>query len=210
MISHALTIVVNELNNHLVEVYKMGPGSNVGLGNMAEGFGNSLGTSGIPRDMLILSLVNIKEEKALKNLPNYVRDDVAIKAIYQNPPIFLNCYILVVATHTNYTNALTMLSRAIRFFQFKNVFTQDNVAPASMNSTIDPRDQLETFKLSFEIFSPTMEDVNYLWSTLGGKQYPFALYVLRLIELQFKAIQSESSLITEVAKDFYVKPPVGN
>ena len=208
MISHALTIVMNELNRHLADTYGGGDGSpQVALGNMAEGIASAPGSSGVPRDRLILSMVNIKEEKALKNLPNHVRNDAALTVTYQNPPVFLNCQILVVASHGNYTNALLMLSRAIRFFQFKNVFSQDNVAPASMttNAPGNALDQLESFKLVLDLYSPSMEEVNHLWGTLGGKQYPFVLYVLRLLELQFKATQSEGVLVTEVVTDFYQK-----
>jgi len=152
-------------------------------------------------------MVNTREEKTLKNLPNHVRNDAALRVTYQNQPVFLNCQILVVATHSNYANALLMLSRAIRFFQFKTVFTQDSVAPASIatNAPSNPLDQLETFKLIFDLYSPTLEEVNHLWGTLGGKQYPFVLYMLRLLELKFKAMQSESGLITEVTSDFYHK-----
>ena len=213
MISHALTIVINELNKHLTDSY--GPSAVsplVGLGNMAEGFGTAAGSNGVPRDILDFSMVNIREEKALKNLPNQVRNDVTLRVVYENPPVFLNCQILVVATHSNYTNALLMLSRVIRFFQFKNVFTQDNVLPASIttNAPGNLLDQLETFKLIFDLYSPSMEEVNHLWGTLGGKQYPFVLYTLRLLELQFKAAQSESGLITDVISDFYHKNSVAN
>jgi hypothetical protein len=111
---------------------------------------------------------------------------------------------------TNYTVALTALSRIIRFFQSKNVFTQDDVFPASLISTtpLDPIDQLESFKLILDLYSPTMEEVNHLWGTLGGKQYPFVLYNMRMLDLKFKAIQSESGLITEVVSDFYHKNTV--
>ena len=47
-----------------------------------------------------------------------------------------------------------------------------------------------------------MEEVNHLWGTLGGKQYPFVLYTLRLLELKFKAAQGEAGLITAVINDF--------
>lgn len=209
MISHALTIVTNELENHLANAYQLAPSSSqVKLGNIAEGFGNGTVATGVPRDVLCLSLVNIKEEKTLKNLPNQVRNHAKLTVVYENPPVFLNCQILVVATHNHYTNALLMLSRAIRFFQFKNVFTQDNVAPSSLttNAPSNTLDQLETFKLIFDLYSPSMEEVNHLWGTLGGKQYPFVLYTLRLMELQFKAAQSESGLLTEVVSNFYHKP----
>jgi hypothetical protein len=199
MISHALTIVRNELNSHLA-VY--GQANGVGLGNLSEGFVN--GPGGVARDMLIFSVVNTMEEKTLKNLPHYVRNDVTLSATYENPPTFLNFLILVTATHANYADALLVLSRAIRFFQFRNVFTQDNVAPASITTNAPPNtlDRLQGFKLIFDLYSASIEEVNNLWGTLGGRQYPFVLYTLRMLDLQFSAVQSESGLITEVISEF--------
>ena len=211
MLSHALTIVINELENHLTDTY--GPANvspQVRLGNIAEGVGGQ-NTGTVPRDVLDFSMVNVREEKALKNITNQVRNDATLRVVYENPPVFLNFQILVVATHSNYANALLVLSRAIRFFQFRNVFDQDSVAPASLtsNAPANPLDQLESFKLIFDLYSPTMEEVNHLWGTLGGKQYPFVLYTLRLLELKFKAAQGESGLITEVVNDFYQKLAAG-
>jgi hypothetical protein len=209
MLSHALTIVANELERHLDKIYGLPSVSpQVRLGNIAEGVGNGAANQGaIPRDVLGFSMINIREEKTLKNISNQVRNDATLRVIYRNPPVFLNFHILLVATHTNYTNALLSLSRAIRFFQFSNVFDQDSVAPESMltNAPDNPLDQLETFKLIFEVYSPTMEEVNHLWGTLGGKQYPFVLYTLRLLEMQFKATQSEAGVITQVYNDTYQK-----
>ena len=73
------------------------------------------------------------------------------------------------------------------------------------NAPTNPLDQLETFKLIFDIYSPTLEEVNHLWGTLGGKQYPFVLYTLRLLEMQFKAIQAEGGMITKVVSDLYLQ-----
>jgi hypothetical protein len=67
MISHALTIVMNELNNFLADSFSVGT-PQVKLGNIAEGLG--AGGSGLPRDMVYLSIVNLKEEKTLKNVPH--------------------------------------------------------------------------------------------------------------------------------------------
>lgn len=212
MISHALTIVINELNKHLAYIYGS-TAPQAGLGNLAEGFATGTGNGGVSRNMLYLSLVNVKEEKTLKNLPHYVRNDQTQKVTYENPPIFLNFQILMVATHTDYTNALSVLSRAICFFQFRNVFTQDNVAPDSITTSsvpINSLDKLESFKLIFDLYSPTLEEVNHLWGTLGGKQYPFVLYTLRMLDLKFKGVQSESGLITEIVSDFYHKTSVSH
>ncbi|QDA61603.1 DUF4255 domain-containing protein [Hymenobacter jejuensis] len=209
MISHALTIVVNELNKHLAVYGPVAPPNEAKLGNLAEGLGGQNG--GVPRDRLILSVVNIREEKALKNIPNYVRNDTRLTVTYENPPVFLNFQVLMAATHSDYVNALLILSRGIRFFQAQNVFTPDSVAPESItqNAPTNPLDQLEGFKLIFDLYSPMMEEVSYLWGTLGGKQFPFVLYTLRMLDLKFRAVQSESGLITEIDSTFFTKPPVG-
>jgi hypothetical protein len=207
MLSHALTIILNELETHLTNIYGSATVMpQVRLGNIAEGLASGAANAGaVPRDILDFSMVNIREEKSLKNLPNQVRNDATLRVSYENPPVFLNLHILIVATHINYANALLMLSRAIRFFQSKNVFEQDSVAPASITLNAPPNqlDQLETFKLILDLYSPTMEEVNHMWGTLGGKQYPFVLYTLRLLGLKFKAVQAESGLITKVVNDFY-------
>lgn len=208
MISHALTIVMNELNKHLDDVYNSG--ESVSLGNIPDVFGTGTGSSAVSRDMLYISAVNVKEEKTLKNVPNYVRNDVTLKATYENPPIFLNFLILMTATHSDYTNALSVLSRAIRFFQFRNVFTETNVDPASITTSrvpINPLDQLQTFKLLFELYSPSLEEVNHLWGTLGGKQYPFVLYIMRMLDLKFTFVQNETGLITEIVHNIHHKKP---
>lgn len=193
MIAHALNIVIHELNNHLTDS-SVPP---VKVGNVAE-----VVLSGTGREGVCVSVVNIKEEKTLKNTPTYLRDEASLKTVYHNPPVFLNFLILITATHTDYNSALLMLSRVIRFFQFRNSFDQESVAPESMNGAEDNGDKLESFKLIFDLYSPTLEEVNHLWGTLGGKQYPFVLYVMRMLELKYEARQSEGSLVTEVRRNF--------
>ena len=51
-------------------------------------------------------MVNINAEKTLTNLPHYVRHDATLRVTYENPPIFLNMQILIVATHANYSDSL--------------------------------------------------------------------------------------------------------
>ncbi len=208
MITHALLILQNELDEHL-KVYDQGPGTDrVVIGNMAEGVKSGAATGTIDAEKLVFTVVNIREEKALKNLPNYVRNDITMKASYENPPVFLNFLLLLTATHGSYINATLYLSRAIRFFQYKNVFTQDTVAPDSLHiikDSMKAMDQLESFKLIMDLYSPSLEEVNHLWGTLGGKQYPFVLYMMRMLDLKFKGAATETGLITEVVSDFYHK-----
>jgi hypothetical protein len=201
MIAHALTIVRNELEAHLGTYGGVAPHSE--LGNVAE-VTVAAGGNGQARSRVLLSMVNIQEERTLKNVAHYVRDDAGLRVRYENPPAFLNLAILVAATHQNYADALRALSRALLFFQFRNVFTHENVDPQSLqtNAPVNDLDRLEEFKLIFNLWSPTLEEVNDMWGMLGGKQFPFALYSMRMIELKFRATQSEGPLITEVVGGF--------
>ncbi|PHV04479.1 hypothetical protein CSQ96_25550 [Janthinobacterium sp. BJB412] len=209
MISHALTIIVNELNRHLLAY---GPVATpmVELGNIAEGFKSSASGSGVSREVLNMQLVNIREEKSLKNLPNFTRDEINQRALYENPPVFLNFQILIVASHTSYTGATLMLSRAIRFFQLNNTFTETSVDPASIstNAPVNPLDRLGQFKLIFDLYSPAMEEVNHMWGTLGGKQYPFVLYLMRMLDLKFQALPIETKLIVETQSNVHPISPI--
>jgi hypothetical protein len=202
MIDHALIIVRNELDAHLAA---SGNSTHAELGNVGE-----IGQPGAQRNKVLLSVVNLQEERTLKNTPAHVRDDVQMRVRYENPPTFLNLAVLLTATHTDYINALRALSRALLFFQHRNVLTQDNVAPNSISHDAPPRDadRLTEFKLIFNLWSPTFEEVNDMWGMLGGKQFPFALYSMRMLELKFRAIQRESGLITEVVSSFGHKAPV--
>lgn len=210
MISHALIIIVNELNQHLDDVYGVdAAGARVGLRNLSqEPVTANSGADSKTQECINLSVVNIKEEKSLKNIPNVTRNDVSMTALYENPPVFLNFQILVTATHKSYSDALLMLSRVIRFFQYKNAFTQDQVSPGSLtkNAPGNAIDQLKAFKIIFDLYSPTLEESNHMWGTLGGKQYPFVLYTMRMLDLKFMAAPREGALISEVVTELYHKP----
>ena len=207
MISHALTIVKNELDRHLATFGGTTPHAE--LGNVGEVAGTTPG-NGSARNKVLLSVVNIQEERTLKNVPAYVRDDAALRVRYENPPTFVNLAVLVTATHTKYDDALLALSRALVFFQFRNVFTHENVDPQSLTdgAPVNDLDRLVEFKLIFNLWSPTLEEVNDMWGMLGGKQFPFALYSMRMLELKFHATERESGLITEVVSGFSHKAAV--
>jgi hypothetical protein len=209
MIAHALTIVRNELEAHLTRIAPPAGAAHSDLGNIAE-LGVGPGGSAKGRDRVLLSVVNLQEERTLRNAPTYVRDDVSLRVRYENPPTFLNLAVLVAATHTDYPAALLALSRAIAFFQYRSVFTHDSVDPLSRTNGApnNPLDQLETFKLIFTLGSPSLEEVNDMWGMLGGKQFPFALYGMRMLELKFRAVSRESGVITEIVRDYTRKVPV--
>ena len=87
--------------------------------------------------------------------------------------------------------ALLHLSAVIRFFQAKNTFNQKNSTSAVL-------DNIDDFSIIMDLFSPTFEQVNYLWSTLGGKQHPFALYKLRMVGMERESTTETRGIIKEI------------
>jgi Pvc16 N-terminal domain len=137
---------------------------------------------------ILISLVNIAEETTLKNIPHYERGFP--NTIYRNPPIYLNLFVLISAVFKKYDAGLILLSHVVRFFQGKQSFDQKN----SFTQVKD----LDEFSLILDLYSPTFEQANYLWSTLGGKQHPYVLYKLRLVEMKRENKSEERGIIREV------------
>ena len=184
MIAHAVTIIRNELRRHLGEAYGIADAASlVRLGNIAEG----VPTDEIARETIVLSVVNIKEDRSLRNIP---RANVTLGEVHEHPPVFLGLTLLASATHARHTDALLAVSQVLRYFQSQPLFTQDTVAAASISADApaNPADQLAEFKCIVDIQSLSLEEVHHLWASLGGKQYPFAVYQVRLLDLKFRAL----------------------
>ncbi len=205
MVSHALTIIANEVQRHFETVYNaVSSPTVVALGNIAEGVSSSGQGPAVARDRLVITVVNIREERALKNLPNAVRTPAPVRIEYENQPYYLNLTVLLTATHADYSDGLLVLSRALRFLQSSNVFTHESVDPTSLtkNAPSQQLDRLSEFKLIFDLYSPTMEEVNHMWGTLGGKQYPFAVFVIRMLELKHRQVIAQGRIIEEVVRQY--------
>jgi hypothetical protein len=142
---------------------------------------------------VILSLVNIEEEAALKNAGPLYRNVKTLN--YVNPPIYLNLYLLITAHYEKYEDALTRLSNVIQFFQGKNSFSLKNSPPNDM--LLNP-DTYEDIQLHLEMFSLSFEQLNHLWGSLGGKQWPSVLYKVRLVKITENRITAQGPLIEEI------------
>lgn len=182
MIQHALSILQKELNNFLDGLGGPDIGDAVVLTNIALANGGE-GDDAQAAKGLVMTLVNIREEKTLKNAP-FSRRISDEQVVYFNAPVFLNLYVLISACHTNYQTALAHLSRVIRFFQSKNVFTPENSVAVPI---VNPFDRMESFKMILELHSSSLEEQNQLWGMLGSKQYPSVMYMVRLLELKLTA-----------------------
>ncbi len=122
-----------------------------------------------------ISLVNIEEEAVLKNTRHSLR--INDQTIYQQPPVFLNLYLLFSFEFGNYSTSLTRLSKAIERFQSKPVFSAENET-----ATNPLPDGLE--KLIFDFHNLSFEQLNHLWGVLGGAYFPSVLYKVRMVRIQ--------------------------
>lgn len=186
MIYEILQIISEELNDYLDE-------NAVALANIADADveGNSPGN--FPD--IALSLINLQEEFALKNIRNdYVNNS---SVTYKNPKVYLNLFILFSVNKSTYTESLKSLTKLIAFFQGKKVFTQAN----SNYQNVDGIENIKSFKFITELYTPTFEELNFIWGTLGGKQKPSVLYKITLLEIERDVIAKEGSVISEMQRN---------
>ncbi|MGV3589260.1 MAG: DUF4255 domain-containing protein [Adhaeribacter sp.] len=205
MISHALKILVSELNTFFNGI-QPAVEDTVKLGNIAIIESPTGRDNADMHEKIVVTLVNLREEKTLKNGPYSFANNATLKTEYFNPPVFVNLFVLFSATANDYEKALTYISRLIRFFQSRNIFTHLNTNVNVTGGFID-YDKLSEFKLIVDLYSPTFEELNHLWGTLGGKQYPSVLYLMRLLELKHEVITEGDAVITEIESRFGIKEP---
>ena len=148
-------------------------------------------------DNIIITLVNVEEESTLKNQPALKRPFVN-NAIYRNPPVYLNLYVLFTCNYTgdHYHLALKRLSYIIRFLQSKNSFSVSSSVSGSAISLDEP--DLMDLKFTLELYTLSFEQINHLWGSLGGRQMPFVMYKLRLVAITERAVLREVPLIEEI------------
>ena len=203
MIIHALQILRKELEEFLKPV-AANDDRLVELGNVApldKMQGEAIGNDS---NKVLITLINVREVNTLKNGPFSRRDDATLKTEYFNPPVFLNLHVLISANQVSYVNALIYLSRIAAFFQSKNVFTHLNSVEVS-DSDVPATEQMETFKIILDLYSPSFEELNHIWGTLGGKQVPSLVYALRLVEISPRKLNATGGLVEEVILNVHEK-----
>lgn len=199
MIHAALSLIATELNAHIKGI----DGDAVVPGNIASIDSLNAGNSTLFDDSIVLSVVNLEEESAFKNVPNFKKKLDGTVA-YQNPPVYLNLYLLFAAnfqptsTSTKYELALEKLSDVVRFLQGKRHFTLSNSPTFSAGAQ---GDTLLPIQLILDLYTLTFEQINHLWGSLGGKQMPFVMYKARLVELQDLQQTGSGQLIEEISRE---------
>ena len=138
---------------------------------------------------LFITLVRSEEETSVKQPNAQLRTNAeGNKHYYVNPDVCLNLYILI-SSHAEYGLALQQINDTIYYLNSIYHYQED--------STISD----EIKKLSIELQSPTAEQWNSLWQTLGGKVVPSVLYKVRMITISAISSNKEAKLVEEVIVD---------
>lgn len=192
MIYEALQIISEQLDNYLSS---QGLSNLVKLENIALLDSSSENAANV-NGKVVLTLLNLEEDSTQKNLPNFkVRNGVTE---YKNPPVHLNLFLLISANCDTYDKSLRCISKTIQFFQGKKVFTSTNTV---YNRTNVAFDVLPQFRFNLELYTLSLEQLNYVWGTLGGRQLPSVIYKIQLIEIEQDIKLATSGVITHIGGD---------
>jgi len=192
MMVEAITLLLRQLNEFIAQVDDTPPGtpSQAVLGNIAHTDRQETATE--LENHVVLSLVNIEEERALKN--GKVFAPIGGEEVgYRNRPIHLNLFLLFTANYHNYGTALRRLAQVLKFFQGKQRFTFSN-SPGSN----PPQSGIGEFSLVMDLLSLTFEEVNHLWGFLGAKQSPFVIYRGRLVVVSDQRLLETGARIQDI------------
>lgn len=144
-----------------------------------------------------ISLVNVQEERALRNSPHVERR--LGQSTYIEPPVYLNLYLLFAFEFVAYDASLVHLSKTVELFQTKRWFspaTQTSAGANAFPATLE--------KLLFEMVNMNFEELNNLWGVLGGAYFPSVVYKVRMVKVQLDSATTAPE-ITTIELDTIIK-----
>lgn len=174
MIDKALALLQNEVDSYVrARLNIEGTAPVVELSRIT----NSEGKLAIADDKVGMSLVNVEEERVLREQePGIQRggDEVS----YMNPEVRVNLFVLFISNHEKYAEGLKRLSAVMSFFQSRSVFDSESTPQ------IDPSIR----RLAVDLYSLPFEQLNYLWATLATSYLPSVLYRVRVVSIRDEQI----------------------
>lgn len=128
---------------------------------------------------LIISLVNIERETAGGISAGVRRNSSEYERGY--PPLWLNLDLMLAAVYDEkwYAESLSVLTETLTFIQSHPCF------------------ELNTQKYTIEIVTLSAQDINNIWTTLGGQYYPSVMCKLRRLTINAGETYGSSSIARE-------------
>jgi hypothetical protein len=162
--------------------------------------GNITKESDIVQDKIHLSLVNVEEERILKDV-TYTRRMNPGDNFYSvvNPELHLNLYVLVTYQYEgqNYEEALKQLGNVVTVLQGKYVFSK----PDFMKPAYEVLQQIVV-----ELYTQTLDQNSNMWQALGEKLTTSLLYKMRVIAIQANKVLDSAQEIKAIGVDVIQKP----
>jgi hypothetical protein len=139
------------------------------------------------KSSIIISVVNIEEDKTLKNQTLY-KEYTSGNSIekYKKPAQNLILSLLFTSYNKDqalYADGLDKLEYVIKYLQYNNVFYYDNTNFLEQ-TTASENDVKSMNKIILDLVSLKSDQLNQMWSYLGSKYMPSVLYTMRLIHIQ--------------------------
>ena len=190
MIDLVLSAIVGLLNSHIGTAAPEVVLGNLSMMESSSDDGNNIS------DRVVVSVVNIQQESTLRNLPSnrQILDNNGLpRGVARNPPLLLNVYVLIGANKMQYDVGLQRISQVLAFFQRNHIFTEDEIPTL-------PDMNLE--KVIFDLHSASIEELNQLWSIMGGKYIPSVIYKMRMAYIDSIEEDIEVPLVKSIEATF--------
>jgi hypothetical protein len=167
MINVALAYVRDLLNEHFKNEFQISE-NKVVLSNIVNSDG---GIAQNVEGKIVLFLVSLNEESTLRNSINRSLGADGGSLSKKVPTLHLNIQVLFCANFesTIYSEGLSYLSSLIRFFQINKKIQ------------INPLNGKNSNHISFELCSLDYSEISHLWSAIGSKLMPAALYKVGIL-----------------------------
>lgn len=171
MISQFIDFIKNDLNLFIKN--KRGIDDNLvffsNLNNILEG---STSTD----NKMIVSIVNIEEEKLLQNPDNYTATRTEVT--YKKPAVWLNIICLFTFNSKNKETyeGIEVLENVVQYFQSRPRLDKTTaVDPDNFPNSIE--------NIRAEFISLNYEQTNYLWGLFGGRYQPSVIYKFKALPI---------------------------
>lgn len=145
-----------------------------------------------------ISVVNLEEEAALRNLPHTERRLGQLMRV--EPPVHLNLYLLFAFEFQTYEASITHLGKTIELFQSHRFFGPETqtapVGPGPIHLPGEVQFPVGLERLIFEMVNMNFEALNNLWGILGGSHFPSVVYKVRMVRIEANASAPEPEITT--------------
>jgi len=145
-------------------------------------------------NQVLLTVLNLEEEAVLKNGPTAFREGGSVAVRHR--PVHLNLFLVFSAHFANYLTALTRLGQVVAYFQNHKRFD-----PAAFPGVLTGLPADSDLKVTMELVSLNLEELNHIWGALGGRALPFAAYRARVVVMLEDRAADAAGEIREIRND---------